>query len=178
LVIIPDDYLYYLPFETLVDNAASTKITNGDYSKLNYLIKTHSVSYHHSATLWYNSKTKEVDMASRPKMNFIGFAPVFSKEKNNGLILSSNIGAIDTTGHNLAYRSISSDLERFNILPYSKEEVTSIVRLFEKQKKEAKAYIYIQRRMKQILKTMHKGMILSIFPAMGFQMTKNLVYPV
>lgn len=140
LVVIPDDYLYYVPFETLIDK--TIKIQDDDYSGLNYLIKSHSISYHYSATLWYNSKKKETGLASNREINFIGFAPVFSKEQNNGLIVSANISAIDTTEHNLAYRSVSSDLKRFNPLPYSRDEVTSIVKLFEKQKKEAKAYIY------------------------------------
>ncbi len=140
LIVIPDDYLYYVPFETLINNDASSKIQNEDYSKLDFFIKSHSISYHHSATLWYNSKKRENELASKRKLNFIGFAPVFSKA--NGVILSSNIGAIDTTGDNLAYRSISRDLKSFNPLPYSKDEVTSIVRLFEKRRKDAKAYLY------------------------------------
>lgn len=142
LVIIPDDYLYYLPFETLIDNSFSPKIINDDYSGLNYLIKSHSISYHHSATLWYNSEKEKSKLAANQKMNFIGFAPVFSEENDNGIIISSNLSAIDTTESDLAYRSISSDLKRFNPLPYSKDEVTSIVKLFEKQKREAKAYIF------------------------------------
>jgi tetratricopeptide (TPR) repeat protein/CHAT domain-containing protein len=142
LIVIPDDYLYYVPFETLIDNSSEVTIQNEDYSKLPYLIKSHSITYHHSATLWYNSKKKGNELAAKRKINFIGFAPVFSKEKNNGVILSSNISAIDTTGDKLVYRSISKDMKNFNPLPYSKDEVTSIVHLFEKRRKEAKAYLY------------------------------------
>jgi CHAT domain-containing protein len=142
LVIVPDDYLYYVPFETLVDNVPATKSQDEDFSKLDYLIKTHSISYHHSATLWSNSNKNGNEIAAKQKVNFIGFAPVFSKEKNNGIILSSNISAIDTTGNDLAYRSISTDLKSFNPLPNSKEEVVSIVHLFEKRRKEAKVYLY------------------------------------
>jgi CHAT domain-containing protein len=142
LIVIPDDYLYYVPFETLVSNNSAAKKPYEDYSKPDYLIKSHAISYHHSATLWYNSRKRENESAAKQKVNFIGFAPVFSKEQNNGAILSSNINIIDTTRNNLAYRSISSDLKRFNPLPYSKDEVTSIVHLFEKRRKEARAYLY------------------------------------
>jgi len=142
LIIIPDDYLYYVPFETLVNNTSSSKIINEDYSQLDYLIKSHSISYHHSATLWYNSYKNENKTTAKIKLNFIGFAPVFSNEKNNGLILSSNISVLDTSGNSTAYRSISSDMKKFNPLPYSKDEVISIVKLFEKRRKEAKAYLY------------------------------------
>jgi CHAT domain-containing protein len=131
-----------VPFETLISEDAPSKIINDDYSRLDYLIKSHSISYHHSASLWFNSNKKEIKPAAKLKLNFIGFAPIFSKEKNNGLILSSNTHAFDTIGNNTAYRSISSDLKKFNTLPYSKDEVTSIVHLFEKRNKEAKAYLY------------------------------------
>lgn len=142
LIVIPDDYLYYVPFETLVGSSSATKKQYEDYSKPNYLIKFHSISYHHSATLWYNSRKMENESIAKQKVNFIGFAPVFSKEKNNGTILSSNINTIDTTRNSLVYRSISADLKTLNPLPYSNDEVTSIVHLFEKRRKEAKAYLY------------------------------------
>ena len=75
-------------------------------------------------------------------MSFVGFAPVFSKGKNNGVILSSNLNAIDTTGGNLAYQTVSSDFKSFNPLPYSKDELASILNLFKKNNKAAKAYLY------------------------------------
>ena len=59
LVIIPDDYLYYVPFETLIENAPSTINSNEDFTKPDYLIKSHFISYQHSATLWYNSKKRK-----------------------------------------------------------------------------------------------------------------------
>jgi CHAT domain-containing protein/tetratricopeptide (TPR) repeat protein len=137
LIIIPDDYLYYLPFETLIsDNESNIKPT--DYSKLNYLIKNHTITYHHSATLWYNSAIKGI--SNYNTYSFLGFAPVFKKEKSSGLILSSNLGAFDSSDY--AYRSFSSDLKRINPLPYSREEVLSIFHLFEKNKKEARAYLF------------------------------------
>ena len=143
LIIIPDDYLNYLPFETLVDKSVSTVSNPSDFSKLNYLVHSYSIQYHKSATLWYNSKVKETHK-SEIKDSFIGFAPVFSKKANNGLILSSNSHAIDTTGNQLVYRSISNDNMNFNPLPYSEKEVVSIVKIFEKQNKQATAYLYSQ----------------------------------
>jgi tetratricopeptide (TPR) repeat protein len=142
LIIIPDDYLYYVPFETLIANTSEITSRNIDFTKLGYLIKSRAITYNHSATIWYNTWKKQLGLTSKHKDSFIGFAPVFSKEKNNGMILSSNINTIDTTEHNLAYRSISADLKRFNPLPYSKDEVTAIVHLFEKHNKDARAYLY------------------------------------
>jgi CHAT domain-containing protein len=142
LVIIPDDYLFYVPFETLICSDNRVKVNPMDFSNLNYLIKTKSVTYNHSATLWYNSQQNETDQTKRTQINFVGFAPVFGDKKNNGIILSSNLNVIDTTGHNLAYRSVSADMKKFNPLPYSEDEVTSILHLFENKKKDAKVYLY------------------------------------
>lgn len=142
LLIMPDDYLHYLPFETLISDSKVGEVKGDDYSKLDYLIKHYTVSYHQSATLWYNSKTKEQNQRTKTNENFIGFAPVFSKKANNGLILSNNIHTIDTIGNQYGYRSITKNLKEFNPLPFSEKEVASIVKLFEQNNKTAIAYLY------------------------------------
>jgi len=67
LIIIPDQKLGYLPFETFLSQAAPTAVSN--YKDLNYLIHKYSISYNYSATLWIeNLHTK--------------------KRENNGLFLA------------------------------------------------------------------------------------------
>ena len=134
LIIFPDEYLFYLPFETLIKDESS--IT--DFSGYHYLIKKYTISYHYSATIWLNSLEKESVKSSQ--YSFVGFAPIFSPENNNDLILSSKISAIDLTG-DMAYRSTSNS-RILSPLPYSKDEVTSIFHLFEKQGKKARAFLY------------------------------------
>jgi len=136
LIIIPDEHLYYMPFETLCKNSStSDNLTNADF-----LIKNYSVNYHHSATLWLNSIEKSQKQIDKND-NFIGFAPVFDAKANNGFIVSRE-WISDTTNMELATRSVSSDLNKFNSLPYSKEEVESIVKLFGKKGKKAKGFFY------------------------------------
>jgi CHAT domain-containing protein len=145
LIIIPDEYLYYIPFEALYSERGNP----------DYLIKSHSISYNHSATLWYQSNVKNLVKPIRAD-NLVAFAPVFSKKSNNGLILASNIQVVDTSGHNLAYRSISADRGNFNPLPASESEVTSIIKLFEKKGKEAKGFLYGEAS-EENLKTKARG---------------------
>ncbi len=136
LIIIPDEHLYYLPFETLCKNSSFSN----NLAKTDFLVKNYSVSYHHSATLWLNSIEKsEKHIAQRD--NFIGFAPVFDNKTNNGFIVSRE-WISDTTTTDIATRSVSTDLSRFNSLPYSEEEVNSITKLFSKKGKKAKGYFY------------------------------------
>lgn len=136
LIIVPDENLYYIPFETLCKSDEYT----GDLTGLNYLIKDYSITYHHTATLWLNSKEKEQEEVTGND-NFIGFAPVFDSKVNNGYIYS-NDWIMDSTNNELTNRSISKDFKYLNPLEYSEKEVKSIVKLFNKQKKEGKGFFH------------------------------------
>ena len=136
LVIIPDGNLYYVPFETLCKKETNT----ADLNKPNYLIKTHTISYHQSATLWLNSIEKSKGKEENNE-NFLGFAPVFDPKINNGYILSSE-WISDTIEIELATRSISSDLKHFNALPYTETEINSILKLFKNKGKEGIGYLH------------------------------------
>ncbi len=136
LVIIPDEYLYYVPFETLCKN----ETYNDNLSKIDYLIKKYSVSYHHSATLWLNSVEKSKNKLAEND-NFIGFAPVFDKKTNNRFIVSRE-WMTDTTNIDVATRSVSTDYSHFNTLPHSEEEIKSIMKLFSKKDKKAIGYFH------------------------------------
>jgi CHAT domain-containing protein/tetratricopeptide (TPR) repeat protein len=73
LVIIPDDVLSTIPFETLI---SATKECRGYSStpKVKYLIHDYDVVYHYSATLWADSLFHLPD-TSRP-VTYLGVAPV------------------------------------------------------------------------------------------------------
>jgi len=144
LVIIPDEKLYYVPFETLCQKGES--LTQPDY-----LVKNYAINYHHSATLWLNSKEKE--SKNKVQNSFIGFAPVFDPEVNNGSILS-NEWLADTTNTELATRSVSSDFSNFNALPYSEKEIKSILKLFKKSGK-AEGYLHKEASEKNFKQEAH-----------------------
>ena len=74
LIIVPDDFLNYLPFEILSTTAAP-KATN-DYSleQQNYLFEDFQISYNFSASLLLQNENK-IYQTEHP---FAGFAPVFN----------------------------------------------------------------------------------------------------
>jgi CHAT domain-containing protein len=122
LVIIPDESLSILPFETL----SKTPITDLDYSKGNYIIRDFSISYHYNATLWNlglnsteSSYTKE----------FAGFAPVF-KGNSQTLAELEDYLMNNPKDEDLIFRSG----DKFYVieLPFSGEEIEGIGNLFEK----------------------------------------------
>ncbi len=136
LIIIPDGNLYYVPFETLCKGEANKM----DIANPDYLIKSYSISYHQSATLWLNSleKSKEKELNIN---NFLGFAPVFNPQINNGYIFS-NEWIADTTDIELATRSVSYDLKHLNALPDSEKEINAILELFKKNGKQGIGYLH------------------------------------
>jgi CHAT domain-containing protein len=141
LIVLPDEYLYYLPFETLISTPVLTNSQNINFSGLNYLIKNYSVTYNLSANLWYLSNQKGQQTSTR-RDNFVGFAPVFDNAQNNAQILTSNYNLVNSDNDELSCRGINADLKKFNPLPYTKDEVSSIIQLFEKHNSEATAYLY------------------------------------
>jgi len=130
LIVIPDDYLFYIPFETINDNKNIADIN--DFRNLNYLIKDYEIRYNYSLNFWMFqkniSKTEENFVGE-----FIGFAPVF--EDINDLHIAENIS--DTTT-----RSVVIDGKRFSKLIYSEKEINEISKLFIKRNKTVRTYFY------------------------------------
>lgn len=84
LIIIPDDILNYLPFETLLTAPVKNDAINYSIANLDYLLKSQTISYAYSSTLLKgNTEKEEVEFSE----DFIGFAPSFgntltSKERS------------------------------------------------------------------------------------------------
>ncbi len=77
LYIIPDDYLYKIPFEALISKTPN-QIQDNDmsYGGLSYLLNTYSISYAYSATLLLQSLQKR-KQKPKYKGTLLGFAPSF-----------------------------------------------------------------------------------------------------
>ncbi len=125
LSIIPEENLNQVPFESLVFSE------NG---KDRFLIENFSISYNYSALLWLRSR----ELPKNDELSFVGFAPVFSQEKQE-------IDALSPLRYDEEVRSEYADIRRGNslqALPYSETEVTEIASLFEKAKKKEKVFLY------------------------------------
>lgn len=80
LLIMPDEVLHHLPFETLLSEVDSVK----NYTKLPYLIRKHNISYGHSASLliFNQNQASRNHKGGQRKIQtpFIAFAPGFGSE--------------------------------------------------------------------------------------------------
>jgi CHAT domain-containing protein len=128
LIIIPDDYLFYIPFETLYYNKNNAE--NIDFRKLNYLIKDYEIKYNFSLNIWMFNKALD-NSEEKYLKDFIGFAPVFEDENN----LSINDNDTKT-------RTIVIDGKHFSKLIYSEKEINEISKLFLKRNKKASTFFY------------------------------------
>ena len=130
LLIIPDDYLYYVPFETLCDTKNSIDF---DFTKNNYLIKNFDIRYNHSLNLWMLSKQRDKEQRSYIG-DFIGFAPVFDESNSTA---DTKITTVDTLT-----RAMVVGGKKFSKLQYSEKEISEISKLFEKNNKNAVSFFH------------------------------------
>ncbi len=142
LIIIPDKYLYCLPFETL--HKPATGNNPPDFTQNDYLVKVHSISYHYSNTLY--SQILQENKTETGTGGFIGFAPVFSSDRLNNQVTQRGTSIFDSLNFNNyeTLRSISIDGKTYNHLPYSEKEVSSIASLFKDMNLNAAAYLFDQ----------------------------------
>ncbi len=129
LIIIPDDYLLYLPFSSLISQKQNdNQIIN--FSKLDYLIKDYEIVYQYSANLWLeNFQTGQINNTTK---GFFGIAP-FSTNEIVSEIDSTNLSFLDKALPESVLRNITNSKNEYKSLPYSGKEINSIAKLFELQ---------------------------------------------
>ena len=116
LIIIPEQELYHLPFETLLSSNDKKA-----FHELDFLIKDFDISYQYSATIYQGLKSKPAIQ----NRSLLAFAPVFGAEGN----MSEKTRSLDFMVDSL-YQSIEKD--RFIGLPNSKKEVEKIAQIIKK----------------------------------------------
>ena len=126
LYIIPDDIFAYLPFEALVKNDRSLRF-DGNFSKVAYLIKDYTISYHYSAELLRETLLHKND---NQQNSFAGFAPVFSDSKNDLNKIASLMDSSLTK--NTALRSVIVAGKKYSSLPETAAEVSLLVNCLKK----------------------------------------------
>jgi len=137
LIIIPDEFLYYLPFETLCINGI-TENNDINFSNLDYLIRKYEIAYNYSASLWHKSMLNS-DIKQTPRFGddvFCAFAPVFTKTHTSEL--SSN--SISSKSRTEA-RNLNNKYFNFNELPYTITEVETLADLFNKKGYKTSVYL-------------------------------------
>ena len=115
VVVVPDDVLYYLPFESLISDSVSNAT---DYSTLPYLIQSHSVSYAQSASILEQLSAGRASRNNAEMKGLLAFGdPVFASE-------------LESMGTDQASFLLGSDVASLARLPFSGEEVISISQYF------------------------------------------------
>ncbi len=136
LIIIPDEYLNNLPFETLITKRVKNKDFFFDLSLADFLIKKFNIVYNYSSFLWLNSKNPDLNRETGE--GFLGMAPVFSEQ--NGYIKDNYDFPFDSLEKQICLRHITRAGKEFNVMPYTEIEVNSIIDLFDKANLPAKGY--------------------------------------
>jgi len=89
LIIIPDDKLGYIPFESLITSFPDT--SRMDYRKLTYLIKDYLINYSYSATILFD---ESLVFKRKSNKKLLAFAPTYQNKEeinNNEYIVSRGL---------------------------------------------------------------------------------------
>lgn len=123
--IIPSGILNTIPFEALLTKEVAS---NAKYADLPYLLLQCDISYHYSATLWYQNLQNRKDKRAKNQSiveSFVGFAPVYrSEERLKEAAATKGIYNENST------RSIRIGEETYSELVYSEEEVNAVESYF------------------------------------------------
>lgn len=76
LIIIPDEFLYYLPYESVIHN------TSNNNQPLNFLIYNFEFSYQYSSSIWFYSNKRKSNSQNKA-FKFLGIAPFASFNDNS-----------------------------------------------------------------------------------------------
>ncbi len=159
LVIVPDGILHYLPFEVLLTARISgARPVSPDCTALPYLVRTHSVSYALSATLFAESRGDGHAPAKLP-LSFTGFAPVFGDSSSR---YSRPVAAFASREALRDARSITLDGRTFHALPYSEQEVKTIMAEFRERGEKSTGFFRSQATKEKFLANAASSSILHI----------------
>jgi CHAT domain-containing protein/tetratricopeptide (TPR) repeat protein len=129
LLVVPCDYLWYLPFETLL-TARKTRGGAQDFTTLPYLLTEHEVTYLYSATFLREIEARPV--SAERSSAFAGFAPGFG-ELGEGPFAQALLPA--DAGGRVRYGASGDDFRSraFGELPQAGMEVSTIAEDFSRQ---------------------------------------------
>jgi CHAT domain-containing protein len=85
IIILPDGDLYKIPFEALVASVVANESESIFLKDIDFLIKHYPISYHYSATLWYNTKERARKRVENVEQKYFVAAP-FSSDSYRSLV--------------------------------------------------------------------------------------------
>lgn len=113
LIIIPDSWLAYIPFEALLTNLPEQVLA---YQDLPYLIQDYTISYEFAGSFLLSKKQN-----SSAKNTYLGFAPSYDQPDFSSTILLNNRDSLQRNNN------------RFLTLQFNQPEVEQISQLFSGQ---------------------------------------------
>jgi len=137
LIIVPDGFLHYIPFEALPMSKSATGSI--DFTKLEYLISQYDISYSYSASFDLTQQKKDAGhIVTSP--SFAGFAPVFKDSSKNSDVFANRTFAEESGISDV--RSITLDGKKFNELKYSENEIVSISNTLKNHQATVKNFLH------------------------------------
>ncbi len=142
IITIPDGYLLLLPFDILINNEETEK--SSDLASQDYFIKRFETVSHYSTDLWIRSYQANhiTNKAASRYSGFLGFAPVFDNCHGNSEAIQAE-SVLTESEFSYNDRAV---VDRMSLreLPFSEQEVKSLVSLFSSHGIEARGVLRSQ----------------------------------
>ena len=137
LLVVPCDYLWYLPFETLLSSDARSDRAR-DFTNLPYLLTRYEVTYLYSATFLRELQARPAK--AEGSLSFAGFAPGFAEEPQ---LLYAQASLTADAGAQYGHSGSVGDSRRrgFGELPEAEHEVSSIAQAFLRRSHPGATYL-------------------------------------
>jgi CHAT domain-containing protein len=133
LVVIQEGAMSRVPFEALVTQLPSAELIAGkNYSNYPFLLKQYDISYAFSAHLFYTTAANAFKPTPDTR-DFIGVAPVFADERQEGVVLTSEAvrKQLQQMAADSTTRGTLINGEKVAPLPATEEEVKAIFDYFK-----------------------------------------------
>ncbi len=134
IIVLGDQLTHFIPFEVLLKE--NSKV---GFQDLEYLLRQYEISYHYSATMYYQSVKNEVDI-----QHVFAFAPVFDNVQNEKEIIDHTVNEV------AALRATDASGEYFP-LKFSRQEVQSIAQLFNSAERTSDVALYEQADKRRLI---------------------------
>lgn len=119
LTIIPDDKLFYIPFDALISQLPDTSIMN--FRNLDYLVRDYAINYSYSSALLFNFQ----DKTHNSTKNLIAFSPLYiANESRMDRESSKSYFFAPLPGANEEVRNVSSYTKTVSYSDSLAQEIT------------------------------------------------------
>ena len=174
LIIVADDVLQSIPFESFITNPAA----NFDTYTKHHLVFQYTIQHHYSATLWHyyhnmaHGTYQIAPSAGQSSVEYVGFAPVIYQPINkvaNNEVATGNNRSDDEVLEDANENYLDIRGSRYKNLPATRDEIETVAKMFT----HATSFFVEEANVGNFKKNVHRQSVKYIHVAAHGSLNKN-----